>query len=142
MQHAVERWSAVNRNDPSLEELHAPWANESPKESMRRQVEELIDRHLAEHTRSRIVPRTSSNGPTISALPQNLLGFLWTQFAENYVSGHYYRRCKRSSCGKLFLITHDWDGATKRREHCSPACKQALYRQRSKQNSESGDPRI
>ena len=60
------------------------------------------------------------------ALPRNLLGALWTQFAESLVGAREHRQC--IECGRWIAVSPD-----ARRSHtkyCGKACKAKAYRRR------------
>ena len=100
-------------------------------------------RKLAEHVAYRPVfdpeleipvrrGRRRRGGFAPQAVPKNLLGALWTQFAESMLGEHAYKRC--GYCNKWFEISL-LDGRERRRAYCKEVCKVLAYQRRQRGRS-------
>ena len=89
-----------------------------------------VNERLKEHGVSARMLRHSER-LELSIVPENLIGFLWLQFAKAVDGGKAYRRCE--DCGKWFEL--GGKSSRKDKRFCSGTCKARSHR--SKNQAES-----
>lgn len=93
-------------------------------------VQAIVNERIA----ARVSPRMLWDSPARSSwglyfVPSNLVGALWTQFAQAITENRDYRRCRQ--CDSWFEIDHY--RARSNRFFCSNACRSKAYRERQQE---------
>jgi hypothetical protein len=89
-------------------------------------VQEVINSHIGGKVAPSLIWDEQCTRLEFRAIPNNLLGMLWLQAAENITQRKKYRQCQQ--CAKWFELVPKVE--KKGKDHCSSACRSKAYRKR------------